>query len=125
MELAFFRVLQEALTNVHRYSKSSVVDVVFGIDAEEAFFTARDYGRGFPAEIVKRFREHGSGVGVGLSGMRERMKELGGSLELSSDAQGTTVRVTVPGSKSQTRWTRPADSASVPTTTPVARPPQK
>lgn len=45
MELAFFGVLQEALTNVHRYSKSSVVDVVFGIDAEEAFFTARDFRR--------------------------------------------------------------------------------
>jgi len=61
------------------------------MDAEAVILTVRDYGRGIPHEIVRQFREHGSGVGVGLSGMRERMNELGGSLEIVSDHGETTV----------------------------------
>lgn len=99
IELALFRALQESLTNVLRYSGSSVLDIKVAVDAEEVSLSVRDYGRGISGEILRKFRDHGSGVGIGLSGMRERMSELGGQLELSSDGQGTTVCARVPISK--------------------------
>lgn len=101
VELALFRAVQESLTNVHRYSESSSVDINVITGAESIVLTVRDYGRGVPEEILRNFREHGSGVGVGLSGMRERMSELGGNLELASDHTGTIVTATLPLSKYQ------------------------
>ena len=100
VEIVLFRALQECLTNVHRYSGSSSVDVALATDAEQAVLTIQDYGRGIPAETIQKFRNHGSGVGVGLSGMRERMTELGGTLEIFSDSHGTTIRAFVPLSDS-------------------------
>jgi len=111
VELAFFRALQESLTNVHRYSGASAVDIKVAVDREEVSLTVRDYGRGIPVEIIRKFRDHGSGVGIGLSGMRERMKELGGRLELSSDGGGTTVCARVPLSKPQTKMARSTNVA--------------
>lgn len=101
VELALFRVLQESLTNVHRYSGASVVDVSIAIAAGETLLSVRDYGRGISPEILRNFREHGVGVGVGLSGMRERMKELGGTLEVFSESAGTTVRARASLAKAQ------------------------
>ena len=99
IELGLFRALQESLTNVHRYSGATEVDICVTADAEEVSLTVRDNGRGIPAEIIRNFRDHGSGVGIGLSGMRERMTELGGCLELSADGHGTVVCARVPVSK--------------------------
>lgn len=96
VELALFRALQESLTNVLRYSGSSALDIKVAVDGEEVSLTVRDYGRGMSPETLRKFRDHGSGVGIGLSGMRERMRELGGQLKLSSDGQGTTVCARVP-----------------------------
>lgn len=58
--------------------------------------TVRDFGRGMPAELPDRFNHHGTRLGVGLSGMRERVNDLGGQLDIRSDQHGTTVVVTVP-----------------------------
>ena len=102
-ELALFRALQESLTNVHRYSESPSVDVDVTTDAKSIVLTVRDYGRGVPEEILRNFREHGSGVGVGLSGMRERMNELGGNLELASDQTGTIVMAKLPLARPQAK----------------------
>ena len=96
VELVLFRALQESLTNVIRYSGSPVVDVIMKAGIEEALMTVRDYGCGIPPEVLRRFREHKTGVGVGLSGMRERLNDLGGQLELASDGHGTTVAVRIP-----------------------------
>lgn len=101
LELALFRALQETLTNVHRYSGSPSVDIEVTVDSEAVVLAVRDYGRGIPEDIVRKFREHRPGVGVGLSGMRERMLELGGSLEISADKEGTLVCARVPLSKPQ------------------------
>src|SRR6185437_4732513 len=106
VELAFFRALQESLTNVHRYSGASAVDIKVAVGGEEVSLTVRDYGRGIPAETIRDFRDHGSGVGIGLSGMRERMKELGGRLELSSNGGGTTVCARIPISKPHAQLAR-------------------
>jgi len=95
-ELALFRALQESLTNVHRYSGTSVVDVSIQADAEEAVLVVRDYGCGISPEVVSKFRNYGTGVGIGLSGMRERLKEVAGQLELSCDDSGTKICARVP-----------------------------
>jgi signal transduction histidine kinase len=96
VELALFRVLQESLTNVHRHSGASTVKVNFKRDAKAVILEIRDFGRGFSPERLARLRETSADAGVGLAGMRERIYELTGRLELESDAGGTTVRATVP-----------------------------
>lgn len=95
VETALFRVVQEALTNVHRHSGASQVDIRFASDAKEVHLEVRDNGRGIPKGELQRFMD-GSGTGVGLSGMRERMRELNGSLEIQSDETGTLLRMAIP-----------------------------
>jgi two-component system NarL family sensor kinase len=95
IETALFRVLQESLTNVHRHSGTSEVDVRFWRGAQVAILEVRDYGRGIPKELLNR-----SGLvrdfGVGLAGMRERMNDLKGDLEILSADPGTRLRAIVP-----------------------------
>lgn len=96
VELALFRVLQEAVTNVHRHSGASAVDVRILHDAEEVVLEVKDNGRGIPEELLDRFKEIGTGMGVGLTGMRERVHELGGMLTIQSDASGTSLQAVIP-----------------------------
>jgi len=96
MELALFRVLQESLTNVHRHSGASAAKVCFQKKPEVVILEIRDFGRGISAERLGRLRQSSAETGVGLAGMRERMHELTGKLEIDSDGQGTMVRATVP-----------------------------
>jgi two-component system, NarL family, sensor histidine kinase UhpB len=96
LDLALFRALQERLTNVYRYSGSPRVDVRIALDDKKITLEVQDYGRGIPLETMKRFSEDGSGVGVGLAAMRQRMEELGGTLVISSDLNGTKVQATAP-----------------------------
>jgi PAS domain S-box-containing protein len=96
VETALFRALQEALTNVHRHSGGSRVNIVLQLDAEQVRMEIKDNGRGMPEERVRRFRKDGVGSGVGLAGMRERVREVGGSLVLLSGPSGTSVIVTIP-----------------------------
>ena len=96
LELALFRVLQESLTNVHRHSKSSKAEVSLRLSQEQIVFRVRDYGHGIPADVLNRFRQNRAHGGVGLAGMRERINELGGHLEMDSDGHGTQVLVIMP-----------------------------
>jgi signal transduction histidine kinase len=96
VEVALFRVLQEGLTNVVRHSQSESVEIEIERNGREAKLRIRDCGRGIPTEILRRIKHNGSHQGVGLMGMRERAAELGGRLEISSDAQGTLVEVALP-----------------------------
>jgi len=95
-ELALFRVLQEALTNVHRHSGASAAEIMVKRDAERVFLEVKDNGCGLPPELLSRFESTGDGGGVGLAGIRERIRELGGRLKLESDSSGTWVRVSIP-----------------------------
>jgi two-component system, NarL family, sensor kinase len=95
IEMALFRVLQEGLTNVHRHSGASQVRVHFQNQTERAILEIRDFGRGIPSGQLARLRGGGQ-AGVGLAGMRERLRELNGQLEIESDSTGTNVRATVP-----------------------------
>jgi signal transduction histidine kinase len=96
MEIALFRVLQESLTNVHRHAHATQASVYFHRHAEMAILEIRDFGCGIPAERLLRLRETSADTGVGLAGMRERMKEMNGKLEINSDGHGTCIRATVP-----------------------------
>lgn len=93
VELAFFRILQEALTNIQRHSKSARAEVEFRTDRRAASLKIRDFGVGLPPGMA---RENGSNLGVGLAGMRERVRERNGQFEIRSDAAGTLISATLP-----------------------------
>jgi signal transduction histidine kinase len=99
LELALFRVLQESLTNVHRHSKSKKADVSLRWSEDKVVLRVRDYGKGIPLDILDRFRRNSAHGGVGLAGMRERIHELGGQLEMDSDSRGTQIVATLPRSE--------------------------
>src|SRR5581483_2537581 len=107
-ETALFRILQEALTNVHRHSGSRAVEVRVTEDESNVVLTVKDFGMGVPREVLDGFWKTGN-VGVGLAGIRERLKELGGSLEIESNLDGTLLRATVPVQPSQSRELESAD----------------
>src|SRR6185369_6420270 len=79
-EILLFRVLQESLTNIHRHSGSNRAKVRAGITGEAVSMEIRDYGRGIPQELLHNFKISGNGVGVGLAGIRERLREVDGTL---------------------------------------------
>jgi signal transduction histidine kinase len=96
VELALFRVLQEGLTNVHRHSGTSEVDIHFRLEAHAVILELRDYGRGMPTEWSSRLGQPVHASGVGLAGMRERLNELKGGLEIELAEPGTRLRAIVP-----------------------------
>jgi signal transduction histidine kinase len=115
-EIALFRILQESLTNVHRHSGSSTVEVHLRVLEGQAVFTVRDFGRGMTAELIENAQTNGNCVGVGLSGMRERVNDLGGTLELKSSRDGTSITVSIPlaaeTSEQSARFDLPKSSAA-------------
>jgi signal transduction histidine kinase len=96
VEMALFRVLQECLANIHRHSGSKRADVTLVISPTDASLRIRDYGKGISPLVLQQFHANGGRVGVGLAGMRERIREQGGHLDLQSNASGTTVTVRIP-----------------------------
>jgi signal transduction histidine kinase len=96
VEVALFRAVQEGLTNVHRHSGCSTVDIRLSLNAKQLRLEIKDDGRGIPQKRLRSLIEGAAEGGVGLAGMRERMRELGGSLELRSDRAGTTVIISIP-----------------------------
>jgi signal transduction histidine kinase len=98
VELALFRVLQEGLTNIHRHSKSPSAEVDFQSKGPRLTLAIRDHGVGMSPEMLEQFRSAGV-FGVGLAGIRERVRELGGTFDLESNGDGTSLRVTIPVSQ--------------------------
>jgi two-component system, NarL family, sensor kinase len=96
IELGFFRVLQESLTNIHRHSGSARAEIALKVLPRAVMLTVRDFGRGVPAELLTAFQANGTNSGVGLAGMRERIRELGGHLDIQSTGTGTLISVTMP-----------------------------
>jgi PAS domain S-box-containing protein len=96
-ELALFRILQEALTNAHRHSGSSTADVRLYRENGFARLEVKDYGNGAPhRSLDPSGRDWMDSLGVGVRGMDERMRQIGGTLEISSSGEGTIVRATAP-----------------------------
>jgi signal transduction histidine kinase len=107
LETTLFRVIQEALTNVFRHSRASKACVMLEKKESEVALTIRDDGVGVPVEISE-FRP--DSIGVGIGGMRQRIKELGGELLLRNANPGTIVEVLIPMASA------PVNGHAVPTT---------
>lgn len=95
LELLLFRIVQESLTNIHRHADSASADIKLEARLNEVLLEVRDHGKGLPAGMLQQFTS-GIGGGVGLRSLRERVTEIGGSLEIESDSNGTLIRATVP-----------------------------
>jgi signal transduction histidine kinase len=92
VETAIFRTVQECLTNIHRHSESPIARVRLTRSDGQVRMEVQDRGKGIAPE--KRIEMHSAGVlGVGIRGMRERLRQLGGTLEISSDDNGTGTLV--------------------------------
>jgi signal transduction histidine kinase len=96
IELVLFRVIQEALANIHRHSGSTTAEISIAESPEVVRIAIRDFGKGIPEELLKNIEETSVGAGVGLGGMRERVSEFDGRLSLESGTGGTTVHVSIP-----------------------------
>ena len=92
METTLFRIVQECLTNIHRHSGSSTATIVIRQNAGELVLEVKDEGRGMPPRILDSANEPAGAVGVGIAGMRERVKQLGGQMEIQSGSKGTIVK---------------------------------
>jgi signal transduction histidine kinase len=98
-ETAIFRVVQECLTNIHRHSGSPIAKIRLRQRDKQVTVEIADKGKGVPAE--KREAMSSSGTpGVGIRGMRERLRQLGGTLEINSSGSGTAITVSLPISES-------------------------
>lgn len=97
-ELALFRVLQESLSNIHRHSGSRTASITLLAAEGEVWLEVGDTGRGVPAETLLALAGEGRGgnVGIGLPGMRERLRQLGGKLEIESQPGHTVLRAVIP-----------------------------
>jgi PAS domain S-box-containing protein len=95
LELATFRVIQECLTNIHRHSGSATASIRVVQSSGNLYLEVEDEGRGVPAEKLARIAASGDS-GVGLRGMKERVKSLGGEMHIHSDQKGTAIRVEIP-----------------------------
>jgi two-component system NarL family sensor kinase len=95
IEIALFRVLQESLTNAHRHSGTKKVSVRLRREVQAVVLEVRDFGRGMP-QLLTVSGPSTPDSGVGLAGMRERLNELRGRLEIQAASPGTVLRATVP-----------------------------
>ena len=95
-ELALFRVLQEGLTNVHRHSGSETADVRLSVADGFCALEIADQGVGIPEPFLEGPGKEACAFGVGLRGMSERVRQLGGRLEVVSNDKGTILRAIVP-----------------------------
>jgi signal transduction histidine kinase len=96
-ELVLFRVLQEGLTNVHKHSGSLEARIRLRHSQTSIILDVIDRGKGLPLRLLEESgRDWMGSLGVGLRGMSERLRQLGGTLDVSSNKDGTTVRAVVP-----------------------------
>ncbi|MGH9691578.1 MAG: ATP-binding protein [Candidatus Acidiferrales bacterium] len=95
-ETAIFRVVQQALSNIHRHSGSKTAQIIVSADAEQVMCEIRDEGCGIPADVLTGFSTGAQLPGVGLVGMRERIGNMGGKFSIRSSAHGTTLEMSLP-----------------------------
>jgi len=96
VEMAFFRVVQESLTNVHRYSGSPDAEIRILDTPDAVKLEVIDHGKGIAAGTARVKAEGIATLGVGIPGMRERLRQLGGQLEVDFGRDGTRVSASVP-----------------------------
>ncbi len=92
IEIALFRVVQESLTNIHRHSKSTTALIRLLSSQDQVHVEITDTGKQSSDELPgKAFRP-----GVGIMGMHERMRQIGGDFSIATNEEGTTIRASAP-----------------------------
>ena len=94
IELAVFRIVQECLTNIHRHSASKTATIRLSRTAESVSLQIQDEGKGISAEMLARIQAQRSGVGI--TGIRERVRHFRGVMDIQSSGRGTKISVTFP-----------------------------
>jgi two-component system, NarL family, sensor kinase len=94
MELAIFRMVQECLTNIHRHAESKTALIRLIRQGESLWIEVRDEGKGIPGQRLAEIQSRGSGVGIG--GIRERLRQFHGEMKIESNSSGTTVIASIP-----------------------------
>jgi signal transduction histidine kinase len=95
VETAVFRVVQECLTNIHRHSESAIAKIRVRERDNQILVEIEDKGKGIPPKKLQEMASAGT-PGVGIRGMQERIRQLGGNMEISSGGGGTVVTVRLP-----------------------------
>lgn len=94
MELAIFRVVQECLTNIHRHAESKTAFIRIARENGSVFIEVRDEGKGISPERLAEIQARGSGVGI--AGIRERLRQFEGELNIVPTSSGTRVIARIP-----------------------------
>lgn len=94
VELAIFRVVQECLTNIHRHAESNTAWIQVAREKAGVCIEVRDEGKGISRERLAEIQSRGCGVGIG--GIRERLRRFHGEMKIESNGSGTTVSATIP-----------------------------
>jgi signal transduction histidine kinase len=94
MELVVFRLVQECLTNIHRHAGSKMASIRIGREASQVTVEVRDQGNGMSPQRLSEVQSGASGVGI--RGIRERLRQFKGEMKIESDSSGTRIFVTVP-----------------------------
>jgi len=95
-ETTLFRVMQESLANILQHSGSRTASIRAYVTDTDIGIDVKDAGKGIPAEQLEGMAGGGVGLGVGIAGMRERVRQLGGRLRIESGKNGTTVTASLP-----------------------------
>jgi PAS domain S-box-containing protein len=94
MELLIFRLVQECLTNIHRHSGSKTAQIEIAREGENVHVAVQDQGAGMSPQRLAEIQSHGTGVGI--RGMRERVRQFHGDLVIESNGSGTRIYASVP-----------------------------
>jgi len=94
-EISLFRIAQEALTNIHRHADSPWAAIRLKLQPDSVMIEIEDGGHGMPSEYDNTADGVGPSLGVGLAGMRERIRQIGGTFFVKSSSAGTRVQATV------------------------------
>ena len=94
LELVIFRLVQECLTNIHRHSESETASIRIACESNQIALDIRDQGKGMSPARLAAIQSGRSGVGIG--GMRERLRQFEGTMNIESDGSGTRIFATIP-----------------------------
>jgi len=96
LETAIFRIVQECLTNIHRHASSLTARISLVASGDQIVLTVRDEGTGMRPELLGDPAANPSSFGVGIRGISERVRELGGRIRIKNAMPGTIVKVVLP-----------------------------
>jgi signal transduction histidine kinase len=88
--------VQQSLANIHRHSDSRVAEIRFATQTDRITVEIRDEGHGIPVEKLAEFQSGKYLCGVGIAGMRERIRDMQGQFDIRSGETGTTIAITLP-----------------------------